>query len=163
MSSKAAAQGSARICVNVSLSENVSVAAAVSATVSSVFRSPKILFFFSATLPLESKKKPEHVSKIEILFSKRPTTTTTGIATLATCNCNHAMYSFCIRRLCSLRLEHVRCQHQARPVRHRTATTDPPFLVLFVCLCLQMLRTSLAACPFRALSLLLLVHRKCRN
>lgn len=100
--------------MNVSLSENVSVAAAVSATVSSVFRSPKILFVFFATLPLESKKKPEHVSKIEILFSKRPTTTTTGIATLATCNCNHAMYSFCIRRLCSLRLEHVRCQHQAQ-------------------------------------------------
>lgn len=35
--------------------------------------------------------------KLKFFFrSRRPRTT--GMATLATCNCNHAMYSFCIRR-----------------------------------------------------------------
>lgn len=89
---------------HVSLSENVSATLC-----------PK---FCSFSLPPShwrvEQKKPEHVSKIEILFSKRPTTTTTtGAATLATCNCNHAMYSFCIRRLC-VRLDWNKCVANTR-------------------------------------------------
>lgn len=86
----------------VSLSENVSVAASVSE------------YLFSRCS--ERKKQLKHVSKIEILFSERPTTTarkTTGMATLATCNCNHAMYSFCIRRLC-VRLDWNMCVANTR-------------------------------------------------
>lgn len=79
--------------------------------------------------------------------------------------------------VCSLRLEHVRCQHQAAgTVRHRTSTvlagrqtdrqTYPLLLLLsqptpvsaLVCLCLHMPRTSLAACPFRTLWVLVLLR-----
>lgn len=72
------------VAANVSLSENVSA------------------YLTQSFAPLHGAKKKTKTNrntflKLKFFFrSRRPRTT--GMATLATCNCNHAMYSFCIRR-----------------------------------------------------------------